>query len=60
MLEMHKIIRVLHIVVCPIVFLLFYEWGWQREVFIIMTKFLVFLAVWILFPKFVDRLMSNL
>ena len=31
MLELHKIIRMLHVVSCPIVFLLFYERGWQEE-----------------------------
>ena len=33
MLEMHKTIRVLHVVACPIVFILFYERGWQGGVF---------------------------
>ena len=44
MLEFHKIIRVLLVVVCPIVFLLFYGWGWQRGMFIVMQNdhFLVF------------------
>ena len=47
MLELRKIISVSHVVACPIVYLLIYEWGWQGGVFIVMKKdhFLVFLAV---------------
>ena len=57
MIQLHKIIRASHAVGCPIVFLLFYEWGWQGGVFIIMKNdhFLEFLAVWVLFPKFLGR-----
>ena len=41
-------IRVLHAVACPIVFLLFYDQVWQGEVLKRMKNdhFLVFLAVW--------------
>ena len=57
MIQLHKIIRASHAIGCPIVFLLFYEWGWQGGVFIIMKNdhFLEFLAVWVLFPKFLSR-----
>ena len=52
-LELQKII----IVLSKIVFILFYEWAWQRGVFIVIKHdyFLVFLAVWILFSKFLGR-----
>ena len=52
-LELQKIIMVLS----KIVFILFYEWARQRGVFIVMKDdyCLVFLAVWILFPKFLVR-----
>ena len=38
-------------------FFLFYGWGWQGVVFIVMKNdhFLVFLTVWVLFPKFLGR-----
>ena len=50
-------IRVSHIVVCPIVFILFYERSCQGGVFKIMKNdhFVVFPAVWVFFPKFLGR-----
>ena len=47
MLELHKIIRVSHVVAYPIFFILLYEQGWQGEVFRVMKNdhFLVCLAV---------------
>ena len=57
MLELHSIITVSHVVAYPIVLLLFYEWSWQGGVFIVMKndRFLIFLAVWVLFPMFLGR-----
>ena len=57
MLELHKIIRVFHVVACRIGFLLFYERGWQGRVFEVTKndRFLVFLAVWAIFLKFLGR-----
>ena len=57
MLELHKIIRLSHVVVCLIVFILFYAGG----VFKVMKndEFLVFLANWVLFPKFGAGLKEN-
>ena len=54
MLELQKTIRVSHLVRCPIVSLLFYKRGWQRGEFKVMKNdhFLVFLVVWVFFPKF--------
>ena len=54
MLELHKIIRVSHAVALPIVFVLFYERGWQGGVIKVMKNdhFLMFLDVLIVFPKF--------
>ena len=65
MLELHEILRVPHVVSFPIVFNLFYEatWqGWQGEVFqsMINGHFSVFLAVWVLLPKFLSRLSDDL
>ena len=62
MLALHEIIRVSHVVAWQIVFLLFYEWGWQGGVFKVMKNdhFLLFLAVWILFPKLMGRLSGGL
>ena len=31
MLELHEIIRVSHAVAYPMVYCLFFEWGWQGE-----------------------------
>ena len=57
MLELHKIIRWPHVVACPIVFFLSYERGWQGGVFKVIKNdhFLVFLAVWDVFIKFLGR-----
>ena len=61
MLELHNIITVSHVVAYQIVLLLFYEWGWQGGVLIVMKNdhFLVFLAVWVFFsifsPMFLGR-----
>ena len=54
MLELHKIIRVSHAAALPIVFVLFYERGWQGGIIKVMKNdhFLIFLAVLIVFPKF--------
>ena len=62
MLELHKIIRLTHRVACPIVFILFYERGWQGGVLKVMKNdhFLGFLAVWVLSPKFLGSWRSNL
>ena len=62
MLELHKIIRVSNVVMCPIVFVLFYRGDWQEGVFKVIKNdhFLVFLAVWVLFPKFLGRLSGDL
>ena len=38
MLELHKTIRVSHVVPYSIVFILFYERGWQGGVFKVMKK----------------------
>ena len=37
-LQLDETMRMLHIVACPIVFLLFYERGWQRGVFKVMKN----------------------
>ena len=49
MLELHEIIRVLHIVACPIVFILLYDRDRQGVLFKLMKNdhFFVFLAVWV-------------
>ena len=54
MLELYKIIKMSHIVSCPIVFPWFYEGAWQGGDFKIMKNdhFLVFLVVWVIFTKF--------
>ena len=45
-MELHKIIKVSHVVACPFAFLLFFERRWQEGVFKIMKThhFLVFLV----------------
>ena len=61
-LELHEMKGVLHIVGCPIVFIWFYNREWQGGV-LKLTKneyFLVFLAVWVFFPKSLGRLGSGL
>ena len=62
MLELHKIIRMSHLVPSQIVFLLFYERGWQGVWFKVMKNhhFLVFLAVSILFSKSMGSLRGDL
>ena len=53
-LELHETIRVSHVVAGPIVFILFYDRDGQGGVFNVMKNdhLLIFLAVWVLFPKF--------
>ena len=60
MFELYKRIRVSHAVVCLIVFLLFFEWGWQGGTFTFMKNnhFLVFFSRLGLFSKFLGRLRS--
>ena len=55
-------IRVLHLVTCPIVFNFHYDQGRQGGVSKRMKNdnFLVFLAVWVLFPMFLGRLRKAL
>ena len=55
-------IRVSHVVACEIVFILFDDPDWQGGVLKLMKNdlLLVFLAVWVFFPKFFGRLMSSL
>ena len=31
-LQLHEVIRVLHVILCPIVFIFFYDWYWQGGV----------------------------
>ena len=54
MLELHKTIRVLHVVIWPTVFISFYDRYWQEGVFKVIQNhhFLVFLAVWVLPTRF--------
>ena len=61
MLELHKIIRVSHVVACPIVVILFYDRDGKRGVFKVMKndQFVVFLAVLVLFHKSLGRLRSS-
>ena len=61
-LELHEIIRVSHFVECQIVFHLFYDRDWQGGMLKLMENvyFLVFLAVWVLFHKFLARFRSGL
>ena len=49
-------------IACPFVFILFNDRDWQGRVFKVMKKdrSLVFLAVWVLFPKSLGRLRSDL
>ena len=62
MLENHEMIKVLHIVACTMVFNLLCDRGHQGEVLKLMKDdlFLVFLTVWVLFPKFLGMLKSGL
>ena len=59
-LELHETIRVSHIVVFAMVFLLLYKQSWQEGVFKVMKNdyFLVFLSVSLLSPKFFSRLIN--
>ena len=51
-LELHETIRVSYAVVCPIVFLLFYDRDVEKRVLKHMKNdhLLAFLAIWVLFP----------
>ena len=62
LLELHEVIRVHHIVAFPIVFLLFCLRSWQGRVFKFMEidHFLMFLAVFVYFPKFLVRSRDDL
>ena len=52
-LELHEMIKVSHLAASPVVFILFYDRDWQGGVLKLMKNdhFLVFLAVWVLFPS---------
>ena len=54
-------IRVLHVVACPIASILLYDPGCQTGVIKVMKNdhFLVFLAVLVLSPQFLGRLRSS-
>ena len=62
MLELHKMIWAPYVVECPISFFLFYERSCQRAMLKVMKKnaFLDFVAVWVLFPKILGRLIGDL
>ena len=62
MVELHNIIMLSHLVACPIIFILFYDRGWQGVVFIVIKNntFLVLLAVWVNFSKILDKCRSGL
>ena len=51
-----------HVVACPIVFILFDDREWQGGVLKHKKNvhFLVLLIVWVIFPKFLGKLMSDL
>ena len=53
MSEVHEMIKVLHIVACANVFILFHGRDWLGGVLKLMKSdhFLVFLVLWVLFPK---------
>ena len=55
-------IIVLHVVSFSIIFILSDDREWQGGVLNVMkdVQFLVFLVVWVLFPKFLGRLRSDL
>ena len=61
-LQLYEMIRVLHEILSPIVFVLFYDRYWQGRALklIKVNHFLVFSAVLVFFPKFLGRLMSGL
>ena len=54
MLELHKTIRVLHIIPYTIVLILFYDQDWERRAFKVMKNeyFLVFLVVGLFSPSY--------
>ena len=52
-LQLHEMIRLLHVVACPVTSILFEDRDWQGEV-MKNDLFLVFLSVWVNFPKFLD------
>ena len=56
MLQLHKIIRVSHVVSCPIVFILFHDRDWQGSVQIYekLSFFSIFNRLGF-FPKFLGR-----
>ena len=55
-------IRVVDLVACPIIFILFDDPDWRESVLKHMENdhFLVFIAVWVLFPRFLGRFNSGL
>ena len=61
-LEFLEIIRMWHLIECPMVFMLLCFWSRQGGVLKLMKDdhFLVFLAVWLLFIKSLRRLRSSL
>ena len=61
LLELYEMIRVPHAFASPLVFILFYDRGWQVEVFKFMKNYhsLVFLTVLVLFSRFLSRLRSS-
>ena len=62
MLELNRITRLSHVVSCPNIFILFNQENWQGGVLRVMKNyhFVVFLAVWVFFPKFLFTLRSAL
>ena len=62
MLELYKIIRASDGVAYPIVLILFCAKEWRGEVFKLFENnhILMLLAVWVIFPKILGRLMSDL
>ena len=61
-LKLHEVIRVVDLVACPIIFILFDDPDWRESVLKHMENdhFLVFIAVWVLFPRFLGRFNSAL
>ena len=65
---LHEMIRMLHDVACPVVFVWFYDRYWQGGLLKFMKNYHIFsfnyqiiiLAVCALSPKFLGRLMSSL
>ena len=57
MLELHKTIRVLHIILCTIVFILFYDQDWEGRVFKVMKNKYFFSIFWWLgyFPQVIGQ-----